>query len=132
MCRPLLIALALALVLAGCGGETTVQPVPETVVGTTPATTMPEGDAEAGLDVYESSGCGSCHTVAEAGSTSEVGPNLDESLQGKDAAYIRESIVNPNAVIAPGFQPGIMPQDVSTRLSGQEIADLVAFLSQES
>jgi cytochrome c oxidase subunit 2 len=76
-----------------------------------------------------SAGCGSCHVVAEAGTTGMTGPNLDESLQGKDAEYIRESILNPDAQVAEGFQPGLMPKDYDQRLSDQQLADLVAFLA---
>ncbi len=43
--------------------------------------------------------------------------------------YIRESIVNPNAFIVPGFQPDIMPQDFGTRLTQQQINDLVTYLA---
>jgi cytochrome c oxidase subunit 2 len=61
-----------------------------------------------------------------------TGPNLDESLQGKNARFIRESIVNPDAEIAEGFQPGLMPKDYGDKLSDQELADLVAFLQPQS
>ena len=37
---------------------------------------------------------------------SGVGPNLDDGLVGKDAAYIKQSIVDPNAVIAQGYPSG--------------------------
>ena len=49
--------------------------------------------------------CGSCHRLADAGTQGEVGPDLDKVLAGKDADFIHESIVNPNAEIASGFQP---------------------------
>jgi cytochrome c oxidase subunit 2 len=135
MRRPLLIALALALVLAGCGGQTTVQPVPETVEGEVPqagTTTLPEGDPEAGETVFTSAtpSCGSCHTFEPAGTEAQTGPNLDESLQDDDPASILQSIVNPDAQITPGFQPGLMPKDYGDKLSEQQLADLVAFLAQ--
>ena len=50
---------------------------------------------------------------AQSGS---VGPNLDEALKGKDADFIKESIVDPNAEVASGFQPDIMPQDYGSQL----------------
>ena len=43
-------------------------------------------------------------TLADAGTTGEVGPNLDEALQGADADFIMESIVDPSAEIAQGYQ----------------------------
>src|ERR671930_275436 len=43
--------------------------------------------------------CGSCHTLADAGTTGQTGPDLDKVLKGKDAAFIKESILDPNKVI---------------------------------
>ena len=43
-------------------------------------------------------------------------------------AYIKESILTPDAFIAPGFQPNLMPGTFGQTLSGQQIDDLVAFL----
>src|SRR5512133_3785575 len=53
--------------------------------------------------------CGTCHTLADAGASGQVGPDLDKVLKGKDAAFIKESILDPNKEIAPGYQPNIMP-----------------------
>jgi cytochrome c oxidase subunit 2 len=80
--------------------------------------------------VFDSQGCNGCHTFAAAGAKGTIGPNLDQALQGKDAAFIRESIVNPNAEITQGYQPNIMPQDFGQKLSDKQLNDLVAFLSQ--
>jgi cytochrome c oxidase subunit II len=133
-----LVVLALASLLAACGGQETVSPLPETVEGTTPqaGTTTgeapPEGDPEAGRAVFDAQGCAACHTFEAAGAEGMTGPNLDESLQGADAQFIHESIVNPDAEIAEGFQPGLMPKDYGDKLSEQELADLVAFLQPQS
>lgn len=93
---------------------------------------MAEGEAEAGKSVFADAGCGSCHTVAAAGSSAQVGPNLDESLQGKDEQYIYDAIVNPDAQIAEGFQPGIMPKTYGEQLDDKKLGDLVAFLKPQS
>jgi cytochrome c oxidase subunit 2 len=99
------------------------------VIGTIQTeTTVTKGDPAAGKLVFDAQGCGSCHTFEPAGSTGNVGPNLSEALKDKDAAFIQQSIVDPNAVIASGFQPNIMPQTYGSSLSPKEIADLVAFL----
>lgn len=116
------------LVAAGCGGEKTVQPLPETVEGTIEQATLPEGDAAAGGTVFASAGCGSCHTYSKAKSNGKVGPDLDKALQSRGAEFIRTSIVSPNAEIAAGFNPGIMPQTYGGQLSDQQLSDLVAFL----
>ena len=88
----------------------------------------PKGDAAAGQAVFSSNGCGSCHTLSAAGSNGAIGPNLDQVLKGKDAAFVRESIVDPNKKIATGFQPNIMPKNFGTTLSAKQLDDLVAFL----
>jgi cytochrome c oxidase subunit 2 len=98
------------------------------VIGTIQTQPTEQGDAAAGKDVFDAQGCGSCHTFEAAGSTGTVGPNLTEALQGKDADFIRTSITDPNAQIAQGFQPNIMPQTYGTQLSAKQLADLVAFL----
>jgi len=74
--------------------------------------------------------CGACHTLADAGTSAATGPNLDESLQGKDAAYIEESIVKPDAKLAKGFGPGIMPPNFADTLSPVEVDALVKYLSE--
>ena len=83
-----------------------------------------------------SSGCGSCHTLAAAGTTGTVGPNLgtDVVSNAKKAgmslkAYISESITKPNAFITPGFQPNIMPQNFAQTLTPTQIQSLVDFIA---
>jgi mono/diheme cytochrome c family protein len=126
-----LLALVAALA-AGCGSEGTSKPRPETVIGTVQTqTTEVKGDPTAGKQVFADQGCGSCHTFEPAGSTGNVGPNLSEALKDKDAAFIQQSIVDPNAVIANGFQPNIMPQTYGSQLSDKQLADLVAFLQSK-
>jgi mono/diheme cytochrome c family protein len=128
MARALLIALAVLLV-AGCGGEKTVEPTGP-VVGTLPK--AEKGNAAAGKKVFADNGCAGCHTFKPAGANGTIGPNLDEALKGKDAEFIEESIKDPNAEIAQGFGPNIMPQDYGSQLSSKEIADIVAFLQTAS
>ncbi len=104
-------------------GETGTTPPPPT----TTEEQEPAGDPDAGKAVFASAGCGSCHTFAAAGTTGTVGPNLDESLTGKDAEYVRRAIVEPNADVTEGYQAGIMPS--FDQLSGEQVNDLVAFLT---
>ena len=124
MARALLIALAVLLV-AGCGGEKTVAPTGP-VVGTLPK--AGKANPAAGKQVFADSGCAGCHTFQPAGATGQIGPNLDEALKGKDAAFIKTSITDPNAAIASGYQPNIMPAGYGSQLTSQQINDLVAFL----
>jgi mono/diheme cytochrome c family protein len=131
-----LVALALFLV-AGCGGGETTAPLPETVEGTVEEGEAPpvaEGDAEAGAEVFSEASqptCASCHTYGPANSSAEVGPNLDEAIADWSPEEVLEAIVNPDAEIAEGFAAGLMPGTYGEDLSEQQLADLVAFLTQE-
>ena len=113
-----------------------MSPTAESVVGTVPEQTPTEtvntgqGDPAAGKEVFVSAGCGGCHTYGPAGTSATIGPDLDTALQGKDAQFVLESIVDPNAEIASGFQANIMPSTFGESLSDQQLADLVAFLTQ--
>ena len=131
--RRLIPLLALvALLAAGCGSEGPSKALPETVIGTVQTqTTEVKGDPAAGKQVFDAQGCGSCHAFEPAGSTGNVGPNLSEALKDKDAAFIQQSIVDPNAEVAAGFQPNIMPQTYGSQLSDKQLADLVAFLQSK-
>jgi len=44
----------------------------------TKSTAVASTGAVTGAQVFAASGCGGCHTLAAAGSTGTVGPNLDE------------------------------------------------------
>jgi mono/diheme cytochrome c family protein len=114
-------------------GETTPEPPPsppttETTGTTTTTTEQPPGSPAAGRAVFTSAGCGACHTFAPAGTSGSVGPDLDEALQRKDAEFIRQSIVDPNAEVTQGYSAGVMPQNFGQELSPQQLDDLVAFL----
>jgi mono/diheme cytochrome c family protein len=73
--------------------------------------------------------CGACHTLSEAGTSGTTGPNLDQVLKGKNAAFIRQSILQPNAVIAKGYPKGIMPPNYGSTLKPAEVDALVKYLT---
>lgn len=137
--RRLLPFLALAFVLAGCGSGSVVAPTASTVVGTVASTTTAaapvKGDAKSGEALFTSQGCGGCHTFKPAGTSGNVGPDLDKlaqyaksANQGSLEQFTAESISNPSAYVEKGYQP-TMP-DFGQTLSKQQIADLVAYLTQ--
>ena len=115
----LLAALVLVVAIPACGGEEEEQALPETVEGTLPADTgaATEGDAENGKKIFASAGCGGCHTFEAAGSTGNVGPNLDDA--NPDSGIVVERVTNGQ---------GVMPS-FSDSLSKQEIADVAAYVS---
>jgi cytochrome c1 len=125
-------------VAAGCGGQGVVAPTPVTVVGTVKqAAPVAKGDPAAGKTLFASNGCSGCHTYKPAGATGKVGPDLDnltadaqKANQGPLDQYTATSIKSPDSYVVPGFQAGVMPSFSS--LSDQQVADLVAFLTQKS
>jgi cytochrome c2 len=91
--------------------------------------TVPGGP---GAQVFASNGCGGCHTLAEAETGGTTGPNLDEVLPGQSAAMIDKSIVDPNADLAKGFPPNVMPATYGDSLTPKELEDLVQYLVQST
>ena len=89
-----------------------------------------KGNPVAGKKVFLDNGCGSCHTLARAGTQGTAGPDLGKVLKGQSADFIKTSITDPNAFIAPGYQPNIMPQAYGSQLTSKQLADLVAFLQK--
>jgi mono/diheme cytochrome c family protein len=93
------------------------------VIGTVPTETgggggggEVEGDPAAGKEVYASAGCGSCHVLADAGSTGTIGPSLDDS--SVDFAGAVEQITNGGGGMPP----------FSGELSEEEIANVAAYV----
>jgi cytochrome c oxidase subunit II len=88
------------------------------------------GGGQAAADgeaVFNENGCGSCHTLSEAGANGTVGPNLDNISQA-NRAYIEESIVDPNADVVQGFPRGVMPGNFREQLSPEQLDALVEYL----
>jgi mono/diheme cytochrome c family protein len=102
--------------------------------------------AAAGKQVFVGpGGCGSCHTMAAAGSTGTVGPNLDVKLRADCATAaskkvrgaaladcIKTAIIKPYSYLPAGYPSGVMPSDFGTKLKPNEITALVNFLSSET
>ncbi len=89
-------------------------------------------------------GCGSCHTLAAAGTTGTVGPNLNTlkaacatpaSQAARGATFekcVTTAITDPYKYIPAGYHSGIMPSTFSKTLSPSQIQALVTFLSSAS
>jgi mono/diheme cytochrome c family protein len=89
--------------------------------------------AKTGDQIFTAAGCAGCHTLAKANANGNIGPSLDDLAQvaadkpGSPEDFVRESILNPDAFIAPGFQRGVMPA-FEGRLSDQQVDALVKYL----
>ncbi|MHB8932681.1 MAG: cytochrome c oxidase subunit II [Bellilinea sp.] len=84
----------------------------------------------------KNNGCQSCHSVD---GTASVGPTwqglfgktvtlLDGSTVTVDEAYLLTAIINPNAQVAQGSTPNVMPQTYKDSISEEQISDIVEFI----
>ena len=103
-------AVLVALIAAGCGGD-----------DEEPAAPSGGGD---GKQLF-SDNCGSCHTLAAAGSRGELGPDLDQRLPSHTRASLVEGITRGPAADGT-FSP--MPDNFGDRLDDDELDSLVDFL----
>jgi mono/diheme cytochrome c family protein len=103
-----------------------------TVAGN-PDIKAPQLPDDPGAQIFAQNGCSSCHTMAAADASGTVGPDLDEAVPTlKTAGAVKEAIVDPNKVIAPGFPENVMPETYGQDLSPQELDQLVQFLLKYS
>jgi mono/diheme cytochrome c family protein len=97
-----------------------------------PGAAPPKVPGGPGAQVFASSGCNTCHTFAAANAGGVTGPNLDEVLPGESEAAVEKMITDPNAEIAKGYPPNVMPQDYEQMLSPKELEDLVKYLLENA
>ena len=89
-----------------------------TTAAPTASTPIPaDADAAAGAKVFASAGCGSCHTLAAAKASGQVGPNLDDAKPGYDTVLAK--VTNGG---------GGMPS-FGGQLSEQQIRDVAAYVA---
>jgi cbb3-type cytochrome c oxidase subunit III len=103
--------------VAGTGKVPAAAPAPTTT--TTPVEPGAAGDAAAGKVVFTES-CGGCHTLSDAGTAGNIGPNLDDKPHSAD--LVTERVTNGK---------GAMPS-FSETLTATQIADVAAYVSSVS
>jgi cytochrome c oxidase subunit 2 len=118
-----------ALLLAACGEGTTIEP------STSQPPDLP------GREVYlRNNYCVGCHTTLGGKATgptflglagSEVELESGETVIADDA-YLRRSIVDPNAQIVAGFAPDLMPDFFGDTLTEQDITDVIEYIKSLS
>ena len=84
---------------------------------------FPPGNASNGASVYQSAGCGSCHTLAAASSTGTVGPDLDHTQL--TVAQVENQVYYGGGDMPPFGGP-------NGSLSNQQIADVSTYVSNNS
>ena len=96
----------------------------------TPPPTAPKQDLAAiGASVFAQNGCGACHQLSAAGANGKVGPSLNK-VGNDSAAMLKQSIVNPNAVVEKPYVKGSMPGTFGQILTAEQINGLVAYLQK--
>ena len=117
--------LCIAIFIAACGGNDS-------------------GEPATGEEIYDTRymraggvKCSECHTLEEQGagqivSLASLSEQAAERVEGMSAeAYVRQSILDPNAHLIDGSSRSAMPANYGEILSDEEIDNLVAFLLQE-
>jgi mono/diheme cytochrome c family protein len=115
---------------AGCStskpGEQTVRPLPTQVVGTvaqettttaTVAAKYQHGDPAAGKTIFKTGPCAGCHTLADAGTSGTVGPNLNQ-VPPPPLSLVVDRLTN-----GKGAMPSFKGQ-----LSDTQIANVAAYV----
>lgn len=98
------------------------------------------GTAANGRDLFAGAGCAGCHSLSDAGAAAATGPPLGglaevaaERAPGMPLReYVRRSIVDPKAVVAPGYSPEGMPANYARQLGPGEIDAIVDYLVRAS
>ena len=138
-----LVLSTVALVISASKSTTTVRVAATPTAGQTAGTGQSGGSGQApqltgdalGAQLFVSGkpdtgaiGCGSCHTMKAAGASGTIGPNLDKELTADPASATRESIVDPNKEIIPGYSANVMPTNYGTALTNRELDALVNYV----
>jgi len=89
---------------------------------------------EQGRSIFMQNGCSTCHLQDQQGRCPVLRGLYNKPVQLADGrtvtaddAYIRESILDPNAKIAAGFQPNIMPV-FKGQLTEANVIQLIAYI----
>jgi cytochrome c oxidase subunit 1 len=108
------LAAGLAVAAASFGWAAGASPGKSTT--TSAATTSTNAANAAGAQIFKTAGCSGCHTLAAAGATGTVGPNLDIKKPG--LALVIERVTNGGKTM-PSFK---------SSLSAQKIQEVAAYV----
>jgi len=112
--RPLLAAVLLLFALAAAGCDAGTGGLEE------------EGSASNGKQLFQEK-CAQCHALADAGSQSTVGPNLDDAFAGVRQQGFKEDTIRNIVADQIKYAVDPMPQNLVT---GDDAADVAAYVAQ--
>lgn len=116
------------------GAEVTVAlptgEAPAAAAGAEAAAPVPAANAE---EAFNKFGCVTCHMVPGIAEGGDMGPDLTKLAKSAGTKkpgmsgemYIIESIANPNAYVAKGFEPDMMPGDLGNTITMSEMNMIV-------
>lgn len=94
--------------------------------------------AEQGQQLFQQNGCSTCHLLDQQGRCPILRGVYNKPVQLSDGrtvtaddAYLRESILDPNAKIVAGFEPNVMP-NFKGQLSEENVIQLIAYIKSLS
>jgi cytochrome c oxidase subunit 2 len=97
------------------------------------------GSGKTGEQIFLANNCGTCHTFKPIPSAvGKIGPDLDNLKEAAATAgkpledFIRESIVDPNAYLAPGFKPPSGMPPFASIITGDDLDTLVQYLAENT
>lgn len=113
------LVIGLALILSACGGSSSNDTEGEPT------------QAAAGEKIFNDMGCKGCHDVETIAPPLAGVYNSDVTLETgetvtADEAYLRESILEPDAKVVAGFQP-VMP-DFEQQLTDEDVSLLIEYI----
>lgn len=94
----IVVGAVLAVAVAGCGG------------GGDDSSAVDSKSAAKGKSIFVEK-CGSCHALADAGTTGQVGPSLDEVMP--DEQRVRGQIESGGGAMPPGLVTGAKADQVA-------------------
>ncbi len=94
--------------------------------------------SQQGEQLFSQNGCSTCHLLDQQGRCPILRGLYNKPVQLNDGrtviaddAYLRESILQPNAKIVAGFEPNIMP-NFQGQLSEEQVIQLIAYIKSLS
>ena len=110
-----LLVLVAALALAGCGGSDDSGGDSGDSDTTSESSGDDGGSDDGGKSLFVET-CGGCHTLADAGTTGAVGPNLDDAKS--DEAKVAGMIASGGGAMPPGLLEGEEADAVAAYVAG--------------
>jgi len=102
----------------------------------TAAGDVPPIEGTTGEELFVAAGCNACHQLDALGAVGGVGPNFNQVGSRLSVDEIKQSIMDPNAVIAENCPAGpcpsgVMPQNFGQRLTQEQIQTLAEYLAEQ-